>query len=86
MDTTRRHLAELAAMANKVEQAERNILAKSQEELARVEARIKKLRGPAQVPGAPEADEYQQAVRDRGRLNVVIAQAQKVLSEAAAQS
>lgn len=81
MDTTRRHLTELAAMAHKVEQAERNILARAREELERVEAKLTRLRGPARVPGAPEADEYQQAVQDRGRLHLVIAQAQKVLKQ-----
>ena len=84
MDTTRRHLAELAALAHKTEAAERRILENAQAELERVQAKIKKLRGPAMVPGAPEADEYQQAVHDRGRLNVVIAQAQRILEHSAA--
>ena len=82
MDTTRRHLTELAALSHQTEQAERNILAKAQAELERVQSRIAKLRPLALVPGATEADEYQQAVLDRGRLHQVIAQANKVLAGA----
>lgn len=82
MDTTRRHLTELASLSHKTEQAERNILAKAQAELERVQSRIAKLRPLALVPGAAEADEYQQAVLDRGRLHQVIAQANKVLAGA----
>ena len=82
MDTTRRHLTELASLSHKTEQAERNILAKAQAELERVQSRIAKLRPLALVPGATEADEYQQAVLDRGRLHQVIAQANKVLAGA----
>ena len=82
MDTTRRHLTELASLSHKTEQAERNILAKAQAELERVQSRIAKLRPLALVPGATEADEYQQAVLDRGRLHQVIAQANKILAHA----
>lgn len=82
MDTTRRHLTELAALSHQTEQAERNILAKAQAELERVQSRIAKLRPLALVPGATEADEYQQAVLDRGRLHQVIAQANKILAHA----
>lgn len=86
MDTIRRHLTELSAMAAKTEAAERRILAQAQRHLSEVEARIKKLRSPAMVPGAAEAEEYQQAIMDRGRLNQVIAQAEKLLSEVSAES
>ena len=82
MDTTRRHLAELAAMANKVEQAERNILDLAEKALERCQADITRLRPAAMAPGAPEADEYQQAVLDRGKLQQVIAQARKLLGRA----
>lgn len=82
MDTTRRHLTELATLSHKTEQAERKILANAEAELERVQSRIAKLRPMALVPGAAEAQEYQQAVMDRGRLHQVIAQANKILVHA----
>lgn len=80
MDTTRRHLTELATLSHKTEQAERKILAQAHEALDRAQADIKRLRPLALVPGAAESQEYQQAIMDRGRLHQVIAQANKILA------
>jgi len=82
MDTTRRHLTELATLSHKTEQAERKILARAESALERCEADITRLRPVAMVPGAAEAQEYQQAVLDRGKLMQVIAQARKLLAAA----
>jgi len=82
MTHPRQHLADLAALSHKTEQAERNILARAESALARCQSDIDRLRPAALVPGASEAMEYQQAVMDRGRLQVVIAQARKLLEKA----
>lgn len=79
---TRQHLARLESMRHQIEHAERNILARAEAAMERVQADIERLRPLAMVPGAKEADEYQQAVLDRGRLNVVIAQARRTLGGA----
>ena len=76
---SRQHLARLGVMTHEIEQAERNILARAESAMERVQADIARLRPLAMVPGADEAQEYQQAVLDRSRLAVVVAQARKVL-------
>lgn len=80
MDTTRRHLTELAALSHKTEQAERKILENAEAELERVQTRVAKLRSLALIPGQGNSSEYQQAIMDRGRLHQVIAQANKILA------
>lgn len=82
MDTTRRHLTELATLSHKTEQAERKILENAEAELDRVQSRITKLRRQALIPGQSDTAEYQQAIMDRGRLHQVIAQANKILAGA----
>lgn len=77
IDTTRRHLGELAAMSDKTEAAERKILARAEGMLAKVEADIEKVRPTAMVDGA---DRYQELIAERGRLHQVIAQAKAVLA------
>ena len=80
IDTTRRHLGELSALSAKTETAERQILKRAEEMLADVEGKIKDARPKALVPGASEADQYQELIMERGRLQQVIAQAKAVLS------
>ena len=82
MNTTRRHLTELAALSHQTERAERNILARAESALERCQADITRLRPAALIHGAAEAREYQQAVLDRGKLMQVIAQARKLLAAA----
>lgn len=81
MTEARQHLARLESMRHQIEHAERNILDRAQAALKRTQEDIERLRPLALVPGAAEADEYQQAIHDRGRLQIVIAQARKVLGE-----
>lgn len=78
MDTPRRQLGELGAMAHRTEEDERRILARAQELLAKVESQLDAARAAAL--GAPaDAEHYQELVEERGRLQQVIAQAQQVL-------
>ena len=63
MDTTRRHLTELASLSHKTEQAERNILARAESALERCQADITRLRPVAMVPGAAEAQEFRRKAR-----------------------
>lgn len=81
IENTRRQLGELRAMAHQTEAMERKILDRAQSLLADVEKKIEAARPLALVPGAKEADEYQDLVAERGRLHVVIAQANKVLGQ-----
>lgn len=80
IDTTRRHLGELASLSDKTEAAERKILSSAEKRLADVEADIAKTRPLALVPGAAEATQYQELIAERGRLHQVIAQARAVLA------
>lgn len=82
IETTRRQLGELGAMAHQTEAMERKILDRAEALLADVEKKIETTRQLALVPGAKEADEYQELIMERGRLHQVIAQARANLSPA----
>lgn len=80
IDTTRRHLGELAAMSHQTQAVERQILERAESHLKKVQADIERTRPLALVPGADDADKYQELIMERGRLQQVIAQANSVLS------
>lgn len=76
-----KRLGHLAGLAARTDAAERKILEAAQEMLAKVEEDLPKLR--ARVQTDPEAaDRYQALTLERGQLQQVIAQAQKVLGSA----
>lgn len=80
IENTRRQLGELATMSAQTEAMERKILARAEAKLTEVEDGIKKAKPLALVPGAPEAEKYQELIMERGRLHQVIAQAKAVLA------
>lgn len=79
IENTRRQLGELGAMARQTEEAERQILAHAQRMLTDVEQKIASTRRLALVPGAVEAQQYQELIMERGRLQQVITQAKAIL-------
>lgn len=77
IDTTTRHLGELAAMSRQTEVAERRILEKATKRLAEVQSDIAKTRPNAITT---HGDAYMALVQERGQLNQVIAQSRRILS------
>lgn len=82
IENTRRQLGELGAMAHQNEQAERKILARAEDLLAEVQAKIEKASKTVLAQGDAESRQYQDLILERGRLQQVIAQAQQVLTGA----
>lgn len=82
IENTRRQLGELGAMARQNEQAERKILARAEDLLAEVQAKIEKARKTVLAQGDTEAWQYQDLILERGRLQQVIAHSNQVLSGA----
>lgn len=79
IENTRRQLGELGAMASQTEAMERKILARAEELLTDVEAKLKKIGGAAVTT---EQDQYADLIEERGRLHQVIAQAKAHLQPA----
>lgn len=77
IDTTTKHLGELAAMSHQTQEAERRILKRAEEMLADVERDLLAARVKANDGGE---DHYMHLIAQRGRLNQVIALARKNLS------
>ena len=77
IQTTTRHLGELAAMSRQTEAAERRILDVATKRLADVQGDIAKMR-PAAI--TTHGDAYMALIQERGQLNQVIAQARRVLA------
>jgi hypothetical protein len=77
IQTTTRHLGELAAMSRQTEAAERRILEVATKRLADVQDDIAKTR-PAAI--TTHGDAYMALIQERGQLNQVIAQARRVLA------
>jgi len=77
---TRAQLGELGAMSDQTQRAERQILERAEVLLSEAERRIEALRPKAVAGDAEASRDYQEAIEERGRLNIVIAQAQKNLS------
>lgn len=80
IENTRRQLGELGVMAHQTDAMERQILARAESLLADVEQKLTSTRRLALVPGAIEAEQYQDLILERGRLQQVIAQAKAVLA------
>lgn len=76
LTNTRDHLGELATLSARTDAAERNILRAAERRMAEVSAMIERSR--AGVEGAPEnaQDRYIELVRERARLQLIIAKAQ----------
>ncbi len=72
-----RQLGELDVMAAQTDAMERKILARAEELLAEVEAKIE----PARAASTSDPDAYSEVVEERGRLQQVIAQARAMLAE-----
>ena len=72
IDTTTKHLGELAAMSHQTQAAEQRILDRAKELLAQVEKDLPTAAGESMTGGA---DRYQELIAERGRLQQVIAQA-----------
>lgn len=79
IETTRRQLGELGAMAAQNEAMERQILERAQDLLADVEGKIDAARAEAMAGDDAAKQRYTDMVEERGRLHQVIAQAQAVL-------
>lgn len=79
--TNNRHLGELAVMSHKVTETERRILARGEELLKKAQAEIDESRAAALAGDAEASRRYQDAVAERGRCQMVIAQARKNLGE-----
>lgn len=77
INTTTKHLGELAAMSHQTQEAERRILARAQEMLEQVERDLPSARAKANNGGG---DEYMDLVAQRGQLNQVIALARQRLA------
>lgn len=71
-------LGDLAAMSAKTETAERRILAQAECRLDVIAGRLDEIRPRALLDEAL-ADEYQRLILERGKLNLVVAQARRVL-------
>ena len=79
IETTRRQLGELGAMAAQNEAMERKILERAQDLLAEVEGKIDAARAEATAGEDAAKQRYTDMVDERGRLQQVIAQAKAVL-------
>lgn len=79
IETTRRQLGELGAMAAQNEAMERQILERAKGLLADVEGKIDAARAEAMAGDDAAKQRYTDMVEERGRLHQVIAQAQAVL-------
>lgn len=76
IDTTHKHLGELAVMARQTQAAEQKILDEAEKQLAQVEKDLPKAASAAMTGGE---DAYTKLIAERGRLHQVIAQARKHL-------
>ena len=77
-DKIRAALGDLAALSAKTEAAVRRILAQAERRLGVIAGRIDEIRPRALLDEAL-ADEYQRLILERGKLNLVVAQALRVL-------
>lgn len=80
IDTTRRLLGELGAMAAQTEAMERKLLERAEGMLAGIEAKINAARSAAMAGDDAAKQRYIDMVEERGRLQLVIAQARQVLA------
>lgn len=71
-------LGDLAALSAKTEAAERRIMTQAERRLGVIAGRLDEIRPRALLDEAL-ADEYQRLILERGKLNLVVAQARRVL-------
>lgn len=79
VETTRRQLGELGAMAKQCEDMERRILSLAERRLSEICAQIPDARAAAMAGGDKEKDRYADLIDERGRLNLVIARSRAAL-------
>lgn len=82
IETTRRQIGELGAMAHQTEAMERKILERAEHHLTQIEGSIDNARVDAMVGDDAAKDRYTSMIEERGRLQQVIAQARAVLTPA----
>lgn len=80
IETARRQLGELGAMAQKTEAAEREILERAEKRLEEVMAGLKRLNRIAMTSDPDAQREYVELVQERGQLETVISKAREVLT------
>lgn len=79
VETARRNLGELAAIAKKTEETERRILDRAQELLSDIEGKLSDARTAAMSGDDGAKKKYTDMIEERGRLYQVIASAQSAL-------
>lgn len=84
IDTTRRQLGELGALAQRTEADERAILERAQKRLGEVTGALSAARSAALAGDVDAEQEYTDLVDESGRLNRVISNAQSLLAGAEA--
>jgi len=77
--TTRRQLGELAAMQAQTDAMERRILSIAETKLDELEKKLADARTAAMTGGDQAKADYAEMIHERGRLNIVIANARAVL-------
>lgn len=80
IDTTQRHLGELASMAHQTEETERRILAQAEKRLAEVQMEIMGMHASGDHEAEDNGEKYMNLVQEQGQLNQVIARARQALS------
>lgn len=80
MEKVRSSLGDLAGLAGKTEEAERNILTSAEKRLKAVLAEIERARPGIEATSEASQDRYLALVAERGQLDVVIAKARKALA------
>jgi len=81
IETTRRQLGELGAMAHQTDAMERKILERAQHHLKQIEGAIDNARADAMAGDGDAKQRYTDMVEERGRLHHVISQANSVLAQ-----
>jgi len=79
IENTRKQLADLGAMASKTEADERAILANAEKQLAAAQAAVERLRPGIEAAPASTQKRYTDSVAEAGRLQMIVAKAQKAL-------
>lgn len=80
IENTRAGLGELAGLGAKTEAAERRILENAEIRLIEVQRKLAKIKG-AEFGPPEQQDAYNELIKERGQLNVVIAKAKEILGE-----
>lgn len=82
IDSTRRQIGELGAMARQCEDMDRRILSMAEQRLEQINGQISEARVDALTGDDAAKDRYADLVEERGRLNQVIATARAALGTA----